>query len=50
MEEGYGLVGPMDLPTFKKGFVLDCLEEARHSNLLSEDGKAILTRLLANNG
>ena len=50
MEEGYGLIGPNDLPTFSKEFVLECLQEAHTSNLLSEDGRAIMGRLLANNG
>ena len=50
MEEGYGLIGPDDLPTFSKEFVLECLQEAHTSNLLSEDGRAIMGRLLANNG
>jgi hypothetical protein len=50
MEEGYGLIGPLDLPSFKIDFVLDCLEEAKTSNLLTADGKAIISRLIANNG
>ena len=50
MDEGYGLVGPSDLPSFKMSFVLDCLEEAKTSNLLTADGKSIIARLLANNG
>ena len=50
MDEGYGLVGPNDLPTFPLNFVLECLQEANTSNLLSEDGRAIMGRLLANNG
>jgi len=50
MDEGYGLIGPSDLPSFKISFVLECLQEAHTSNLLSVDGKAIMGRLLANNG
>ena len=50
MDEGYGLIGPTDLQTFKIDFILDCLEEAKHSNLLTKNGKTIISRLLANNG
>ena len=28
MEEGYGLIGPDDLPTFSKEFVLQCLRSS----------------------
>ena len=50
MEEGYGLIGPTDLPSFDPKFILDCLEEAKISNLLTSNGKAIISRLLVNNG
>ena len=49
VREGYGLVGPEDLPTLNAVFVRECLEEALSSEELSDKGKAIIVRLLANN-
>ena len=49
VREGYGLVGPEDLPTLSAEFVRECLEEAKSSEELSDKGKAIIVRLLANN-
>ena len=49
VREGYGLVGPEDLPTLKVDFIRECLEEARSSEELSDKGKTIIVRLLANN-
>ena len=48
MREGYGLVGPEDLPTLQLDFVIECLEIARDSDELSDKGKSIISRLLAN--
>jgi hypothetical protein len=48
MREGYGLVGPEDLPTLQLDFVIECLETARDSDELSDKGKSIISRLLAN--
>ena len=49
IREGYGLVGPEDLPTLNAEFVRECLEEAKSSEELSDKGKAIIVRLLSNN-
>ena len=49
VREGYGLVGPEDLPTLNAEFVRECLKEAKSSEELSDKGKAIIVRLLANN-
>jgi len=49
VREGYGLVGPEDLATLNPEFVRECLEEAKLSDELSDKGKAIIARLLANN-
>ena len=48
IREGYGLVGPEDLPTLSLEFVLECLQDALQAKELSPDGKAIIVRLLAN--
>ncbi len=48
LREGYGLVGPEDLPTLSLDFVMDCLSDALQAKELSPDGKAIIVRLLAN--
>ena len=48
LREGYGLVGPEDLPTLQLDFVMDCLSDALQSKELSPDRKAIIVRLLAN--
>ena len=46
--EGYGFVGPEDLPTLDSEFVIDCLKMAIDSRELSGHGKAIIARLLVN--
>ena len=46
--EGYGFVGPEDLPTLEVSFVIDCLRVALESKELSGQGKAIIARLLVN--
>ena len=48
LREGYGLVGPEDLPTLQLPFIVECLKEALSSKELSKDGKAIIIRLLTN--
>ncbi len=48
LREGYGLVGPEDLPTLQLDFVMDCLSDALQAKELSPDVKAIIVRLLAN--
>jgi len=46
--EGYGFVGPEDLPTLDSEFVIDCLKMAIDAKELSGHGKAIIGRLLVN--
>ena len=48
LREGYGLIGPEDLPTLQLAFVVECLELARDSDELSDKGKQIITRLIVN--
>ena len=46
--EGYGFIGPEDLPSLGVEFVIDCLKQAINSQELSGHGKAIIARLLVN--
>ena len=46
--EGYGFIGPEDLPSLGVEFVIDCLKQAIDSRELSGHGKAIIARLLVN--
>jgi hypothetical protein len=48
MREGYGLVGPEDLSSLQIDFVIECLEVAIDSDELTDKGKLIISRLLAN--
>ena len=47
MEDGQlQTVGPKDLGSLRVEFVLDCLKMAQESELLSDKGKAFITKLL----
>jgi len=39
-------IGPKDLGSLRVEFVMDCLEMAQESDLLSTDGKAFVIKLL----
>ena len=45
----YNVLSVEDLYTFKPEFIRECLKQALQSQLLSKEGKKIVTRLLTNN-
>ena len=42
------LIGPEDLSTLRNEFIRECLTQAKDSNLLTDEGKSFIARLLAN--
>ena len=42
------LIGPEDLSTLRNEFIRECLTQAKDSNLLTDEGKSFIARILAN--
>ena len=42
------LIGPEDLSTLRNEFIRECLTQAKDSDLLTDEGKSFIARLLAN--
>ena len=42
------LIGPEDLSTLRNDFIRECLTQGTDSDLLTDEGKSIIARILAN--